>query len=216
MATFRELALQKGLKEVGVKEVPADSNSGPRVMEYQSATSLGGTGWPWCAAFVNWCYREVGRPLVELTRSASVPVLLSTARKIGWAVHVPARGDVVCYDWDTLTGPDKGETPDHVGIIVKITSATTFQALEGNTAVGNDSNGGQVMLRDRNVSMVEGFFRVPGAKDLHDFVATVDGEPWLRRETANRLALALAHKRARVAKKLRNGHRIVLKRIAGE
>lgn len=31
-----------------VHEVPMGSNSGPRVREYQAATWLGGTGWPWC------------------------------------------------------------------------------------------------------------------------------------------------------------------------
>jgi hypothetical protein len=35
-----------------------------------------------------------------------------------------------------------------------------FEALEGNTAAGNDSNGGEVMLRRRNLTQVDGFGRV--------------------------------------------------------
>jgi hypothetical protein len=46
-------------KEVGVQESPPGSNSGTRVRYYQSATWLGGSGWPWCAAFVCRCWREV-------------------------------------------------------------------------------------------------------------------------------------------------------------
>ncbi len=44
-------------RELGVTEV-GDSNSGKRVLEYQRATNLDGTGWPWCAAFQCWCIRE--------------------------------------------------------------------------------------------------------------------------------------------------------------
>jgi hypothetical protein len=35
-----------------------------------------------------------------------------------------------------------------------------FRADEGNTAVGNDSNGGQVMRRDRTLGQVDGFGRI--------------------------------------------------------
>ncbi|MEI6870696.1 MAG: hypothetical protein WCL08_00300 [Verrucomicrobiota bacterium] len=44
-------------KELGVTEI-GDSNTGPRVLEYQRATWLDGTGWPWCAAFQCWIIRE--------------------------------------------------------------------------------------------------------------------------------------------------------------
>lgn len=198
---YRELALREAVSQLGVSEMPPDSNSGRKVQQYQDATSLAGTtGWPWCAAFVNWCYMKVGRPLKELNRSASVPILLSLARKAGWGVHVPAPGDVVCYDWDTLTGPDHGDIPDHVGIVSKIVSTSTFEAIEGNTAIGNDSNGGSVMRRTRNISMVEGFFRVPG----HPVVQAKGGGITIRRPTFKELGMALRHKSARLRKAL--GH----------
>ena len=44
-------------KEIGVQEVNG-TNSGKRVKEYQAATSLGGTGWPWCAAFICFIVRN--------------------------------------------------------------------------------------------------------------------------------------------------------------
>jgi hypothetical protein len=161
--TYRERALQIAISQIGVCEHPADSNSGDKVRQYQAATALGGTGWPWCAAFVNWCFREAGLPLDKLNRSASVGELLALARKLGWVVSTPRAGDIVCFDWNTLNGPGHGDWPDHVGIVRRVFSGGRFEAVEGNTAVGNNSNGGKVMSRaDRSMAMVEGFIRVPG------------------------------------------------------
>ena len=161
---YRMKALEIARSQVGIKESPAGSNSGTKVREYQATTTLGGTGWPWCAAFVNWCFKKAGLPLNALGRSASVGLLLNAARDKGW-VHngTPKAGDIVCFDWNTLDGPGHLDWPDHVGIVKKVYSDGSFDAVEGNTAVGNDSNGGQVMVRRRSRSMVEGFIRVPGS-----------------------------------------------------
>ena len=35
-----------------------------------------------------------------------------------------------------------------------------FEAIEGNTSAGNDSNGGEVMRRVRNLTQVDGFGRI--------------------------------------------------------
>ena len=39
--------------------------------------------------------------------------------------------------------------PDHVGIVVRALG-TALETVEGNTAVGNDSDGGEVMRRRRS------------------------------------------------------------------
>ena len=38
---------------------------------------------------------------------------------------------------------------DHVGLFVKDNGNGMFQTIEGNTSFGNDSNGGEVMSRER-------------------------------------------------------------------
>ena len=48
--------------EVGVNEVPPGSNSGPRVEEYLKSVRLG-AGFPWCAAFVYWCFEQASAGL---------------------------------------------------------------------------------------------------------------------------------------------------------
>ena len=53
----RQRALQIALGEAAknVHEQGGD-NTGPRVRQYQAATSLGGTGWAWCDAFCDFCF----------------------------------------------------------------------------------------------------------------------------------------------------------------
>lgn len=162
---YRTDALRIAVKQVGVKEQPAGSNRGPMVDKYQDADGLTNPnyGYPWCASFVNWCFLRADRPLRELALSASVGNLLAEARKRGWAHNgTPRPGDLVCFDWNTLNGPGHGDWPDHIGFVRRVIDANTYECVEGNTAVGDDSNGGQVMVRTRKRSMVEGFIRVPG------------------------------------------------------
>ena len=56
----------------------------------------------------------------------------------------PVEGDIVFFDWN---GDGRY---DHTGIFVMwLEKGKTFHSVEGNTAIGNDSNGGGVMLRKR-------------------------------------------------------------------
>jgi hypothetical protein len=49
--------------------------------------------------------------------------------------------------------------PDHVGIVGRV-AGDDLETVEGNTGVGNDSNGGEVMRRRRQVAQAAGFGRV--------------------------------------------------------
>lgn len=159
--TLQQNVVQIALGEKGVVESPAGSNSGKRVMEYQAATSLGGTGWPWCAAYVAWCYAQAKRPL-RGWNTAYVPSYVRTAKDRDYGLRVVAAsdaipGDLVCFDWG------KDGVSDHIGLLLtKVTPNGNFRSIEGNTAFGNDSNGGKVMERDRNTSQVQVFIRVDG------------------------------------------------------
>ena len=62
-------------------------------------------------------------------------------------VKDPQPGDIVFFDWN------KDGRYDHTGIFESfIEGYAYFNCIEGNTAVGNDSNGGNVMRRIRSVS----------------------------------------------------------------
>jgi hypothetical protein len=93
-----------------------------------------------------------GRPTKSFkqgSRYAYVPYVVSDARNNRNGLSVPSQpkpGDLVCFDWS------RDFTYDHIGIFEDWagTSPSEFTAIEGNTSTGNDSNGGQVMRRNRD------------------------------------------------------------------
>jgi hypothetical protein len=146
---LREKALAEAKRHLGVKESPAGSN----VVLFSRWYGLTG---PWCAMFTTYSYVNAGsKAFVKGSRYAYVPYIVADARAGRNGLQVirePKPGDVVCYDWD-------GGVADHVGLFEKGTAAS-FTAIEGNTSLGNDSNGGEVMRRSRQGSQVEAFVRV--------------------------------------------------------
>jgi len=153
-ATIRVKALNIAKSQLGVKESPPGSNR----VKYSLAYGIAG---PWCAMFVTWCFVNAGsKTAFKLgSRFAFVPFVVSAARSgnfglrtVRWADVRP--GDIVCYDWEG------NGVADHIGIFEQRTSATSFTAIEGNTAIGNDSNGGEVMRRGRFLSNVQAFVRM--------------------------------------------------------
>jgi hypothetical protein len=150
--TYREAALRKAITQIGVTENPPGSNSGTMVDKYLAQAGLN-PGYPWCMAFVNWCYAQVGLD-IEHPNEASVGFFESWAKQNGMLVAVPQRGDIICYRYD---GDD---WPDHVGII-ESHSGSVLNTVEGNTGIGHDANGGKVMRRERTFHRVK-FARIPG------------------------------------------------------
>jgi cell wall-associated NlpC family hydrolase len=65
----------------------------------------------------------------------------------------PQPGDLVVFDWD-------GGVADHVGIVVRPLGGDRFATVEGNTGAGSDSDGGEVMRRERRLAQASGFGRL--------------------------------------------------------
>lgn len=152
---LRVKALERAKKDLGLKERPAGSNK-------CTFTERWGMVGPWCNMAVSIWYIDVGsKAFREKSNYAFVPFFLSDAAagRNGLALSAPSQvqpGDLVAFDWE------QDGRPDHIGLFVKwIEPARTFQTIEGNTALGNNSNGGQVMRRERRVNQVA---RVHGAR----------------------------------------------------
>lgn len=129
--------------EIGQKEKPINSNKS------KYGSWFGFDGQPWCAMFVSWCYFHAGLSLPNIGFKkgfAGCQTAFHYFREKGLLVADPQPGDIVLFDWNA----DKRY--DHTGIFVKKLDETTFLTIEGNTSVGNDSNGGQVMERKRKYS----------------------------------------------------------------
>lgn len=149
MATANEL-LRIAARELGTKESPAGSNRVKYNTDYYGS-AVSGSAYPWCAVFVWWVCKHAGVYLP--VKTASCTVLMAYAKSAGmWVKKNYRPGDLCIYDWN---GDGK---PDHIGIVYSV-SGNTVIAIEGNTAVGNDSNGGQVMRRDRRLSQILGAVR---------------------------------------------------------
>jgi len=138
--------LDRAISQLGVKESPANSNQ----CEFTDWYGMVG---PWCAMFVTWAdlTGEVPCPYTFKKGSyyAYVPYVVYDARMgyRGLAItSSPKPGDLVCFDWDW-----NGEF-DHIGIYEKSLGGAQFYAIEGNTSQSNNSNGGEVMRRQRDLN----------------------------------------------------------------
>lgn len=169
MSTFalRQKLIAIATKEIGTVEIGA-SNTGVRVRQYQAATSLDGTNWPWCAAFVSWCVREwlkdaEVRAALKLTSAVAVeawrPKLAAAYGFHQWAEdrgllvmddspgNVLHTGDIVTYDFS------------HVGIVVT-DEENVIHTIEGNTDGGGGRDGGGVWAKTRQRSLARKFIRM--------------------------------------------------------
>jgi hypothetical protein len=150
-------ALAEALRHVGVRESPPGSNRTP------FGRWFGVDGVPWCAIFASYCF-DVGAHVV-LCRGwhgagvgprgvGYVPTLEAWLRATGrWVDGEPQPGDLAIFDWD-------GGVADHVGIVVRPLAGGRFATVEGNTGIGADTDGGEVMRRDRHLGQASGFGRI--------------------------------------------------------
>lgn len=142
--------IETAKKYIGVKESPPGSNK----VVFNDRFYMGkpyGIGAAWCGTFVSECFIEAGCPLgpIDYTRGfAGCPYAVSHASKWGKIVTIPQPGDVVFFDWN---GDGKF---DHTGIFIQDLGGGLFRSIEGNTSLGNNSDGGEVMIRsDRKYKM---------------------------------------------------------------
>lgn len=176
--TRGQAALAYARREVGVKEEPAGSNDGPRIRWYRRVGQgdAGISPGPWCADFVTAMATLAGfKPAGWNVRYCPSWVQAARAgtaglRLVDW--HDVKAGDLALYDWQ------RDSISDHIGIVARKTGATSFEAVEGNTSVGDDSNGGMVMVRQRDRGQVAAFIRLPGTVQV---TATKPADPLERR-----------------------------------
>ncbi|MBC7493973.1 MAG: CHAP domain-containing protein [Flavobacterium sp.] len=128
-------------REIGNGENPLNSNNS----KYNAWFQLPGV--PWCGIFVSWCYSYAGKPLPKIgfnkgfAGCQTAVAYFKTNKKITTA---PTPGSIVFYDWNA-----DGRF-DHTGIFVGWLDDGRFEAIEGNTSLSNQSNGGTVMKRIRS------------------------------------------------------------------
>jgi len=147
--------------EVGVEELHT-SNSGKRVREYQASTSLGGTGWPWCAAFVCWVVKQAMDKLgITETKTFKRPTTASAWGFELWSLaqdsttwtRKPHRGDIEPGDIVIFTF-------SHIGFAISEPDADGYiRTIEGNTDGQGSREGGAVLVKRRHISKIRSRIR---------------------------------------------------------
>ena len=138
--------LEIARNEIGYSESPSGSNRTKYGKEY------GMDGNPWCAMFVWWVFKHAGYSELFFggKKSAYCPTIadyyISKKQTVSKSKGQP--GDIVFFDWN------QNNSSDHIGIIEAKNSDGSYTCIEGNTAVGNNSNGGKVMRRVRYQSQI--------------------------------------------------------------
>jgi hypothetical protein len=145
----RDKIINVAAGELGTKESPPDSNC------TNYGEWFGENGQKWCAIFVSWVFYHAGYPLGPIDTSKGFSSCQSGYNhwhQNGEIVTDPKPADIVLFDWN-----QNGHC-DHTGIFFKwIKKGLSFYTYEGNTSVGNDSDGGEVMKRIRYMRSVKAF-----------------------------------------------------------
>lgn len=143
-------ALEIAETQIGVRET--GRNRGPEVDEYIRAAGLDleGGDYPWCEAFIQWCYRHAAKDLgVEntLPRTASV-VRLWTRSPSRAKSQEPTPGAIFCL---AVPGSSRG----HAGFVVDVQwPAWRIITIEGNSNDDGGREGVAVVKRSRDLSTV--------------------------------------------------------------
>lgn len=158
-----EALIQVALKEVGVTEVNG-TNCGPRVDEYKASTWLNHkVGWPWCAAFVCWCFREALVVAgIKETKTFKRPRTAGAWDFENWSLEQdkstntkkPHKGDIQAGDILIFTF-------SHIGIALSSPDKNgNIKSVEGNTDGAGSREGGAVLKKTRHISKIRSRIRI--------------------------------------------------------
>jgi len=155
---FSAELLRMARGQVGVRE--EGNNGGKQVRAFQSATWMEPGSWPWCAAFVCWCWLAACNRFPAMAKhrpeTPSAAGLVEQLRGFGFTVETHPKqfrpGDVVLFEFST---------GHHIGIAASTVQADgTFQTIEGNTSGTGSREGDGVYQKTRNLSHVASVVRL--------------------------------------------------------
>ena len=111
MSKLSEKTLQIAITQIGVQEIPKNSNAGADVEKYLKSVGLG-KGFSWCMAFVYWCANEASKQLsVYNTLQRTGGVLAMWNAKPLLRVKTPQPGDCLLYTSPSPRDRQKSRMP---------------------------------------------------------------------------------------------------------
>lgn len=140
--------------QLGVQEVPKNSNSGPDVEKYLASVKLG-KGYSWCMAFVYWCVNKACIEAAIPNPLIATGGVLAQWNKIDkkYKVTMPQPGDIFILDF----GGGKG----HTGFVTSVANGRV-QTIEGNSNDEGSREGYEVCRKPggRKITSIKGFIRI--------------------------------------------------------
>lgn len=155
----RDDVLKLASSYIGLKDNPKGKNIFNT--KYYGRETIG-SNYAWCCVFVWFLFQKLGLShlFYNGNKTASCTTLLTYYKNNGMVTTNPMPGDLVFYNFDK-----NKSNSEHIGIFEKWNDSNTFTAIEGNTSLNNNANGGQVMRRSRNKSLVLAFVHIPYANE---------------------------------------------------
>ena len=111
-------------------------------------------GVAWCMEFVQWVYHQCHADLPFKTPSCGGLLNWYKRNQPECITKDPIQGCIVIFDF-----PNTKYDTDHTGLFVKEDSKR-ITTIDGNTRNGNDSNGGYVQQRQRNIKDLENIWYI--------------------------------------------------------
>lgn len=142
--------------EVGIVEIPINSNSGTKVNEYQKA-GRSTDGQPYCNSFICYCMQKacqllkIEENLIPIPMQAVANVTYNFAKAHGKEIMSnPSIGDLIVWK-------NPNSYSGHIGIVVDVLPNNRVQTIEANTSPdskGNQRDGGGVYYKTRKIGMI--------------------------------------------------------------
>lgn len=143
--------LEIAITQIGVEEIPRNSNAGPAVEKYLKSVGLG-KGYAWCMAFVYWCAKEASKELgIENPLFKTAGVLAMYNKEKGSVVVDPQPGDIFVMDY--------GKGLGHTGLVERV-EKDIIHTIEGNTNIDGSREGYGVFRRKRTIKSIKAFVRL--------------------------------------------------------
>lgn len=153
--TLIEKSLEIAASQLGVQEIPKNSNAGADVEKYLKSVKLG-KGYSWCMAFVYWCVNEAAKSLNVTNPLVCTAGVLNEWNKVAVDhkfTKNPQAGDIFIMDF--------GKGAGHTGFVTSVGNGR-IQTIEGNSNDDGSREGYEVCRKPngRPLSSIKGYIRL--------------------------------------------------------
>lgn len=146
---LKEKAIEIAKTQLGVQEIPLNTNKGPQIKEYLKSVGLN-EGFSWCMAYVYWCFKKASEELKIVNTAIKTAGVLDAWNKANIKIKstTPQIGSVFIMDF--------GKGQGHTGIVESFDNLY-INTIEGNSNDEGSREGYEVCKRKRLRKTIKGY-----------------------------------------------------------